>query len=247
MVEAELRALIAASAQHDPQIKVDVHRLLLAEPLTPQPGTERIAAAIQRHAEEILGVDVPMTGVPLYTDARHYAAAGIPIVLYGAGSALDSAKRTRITPTRICGLSDLRAATKIVAMAVADLLGAGVTDLTRSNNCGARSHRTRAASNALAIACFALARRHGVADGDDALARLDKRTKAIGRCAARLGNKTNLETSGWTRAAKRAASGPSPNRASWLQSARGRSDSGRRSRSRCGRTARAASGLSETS
>ena len=24
-------------------------------------------------------------GVPLYTDARHYAAAGIPTVLYGAG------------------------------------------------------------------------------------------------------------------------------------------------------------------
>jgi hypothetical protein len=23
--------------------------------------------------------------VPLYTDARHYAAAGVPIILYGAG------------------------------------------------------------------------------------------------------------------------------------------------------------------
>ncbi len=28
---------------------------------------------------------VEPTGVPLYTDARHYAAAGIPTVLYGAG------------------------------------------------------------------------------------------------------------------------------------------------------------------
>ncbi len=26
-----------------------------------------------------------MQGVPLYTDARHYASAGIPTVLYGAG------------------------------------------------------------------------------------------------------------------------------------------------------------------
>ncbi len=84
-VEAELRALIAASARAHPKVKVDVRQLLLAVPLTPLPGTDRIAAAIKRHAERILGVDVPVSGVPLYTDARHYAAAGIPTVLYGAG------------------------------------------------------------------------------------------------------------------------------------------------------------------
>ena len=122
-VEAELRALIAASAQRDARIKVDVHRLLLAMPLTPQPGTDRIVAAIQRHARQILGVDVPVTGVPLYTDARHYAAAGIPIVLYGAGprSILEANAHNANENLR---LGDLRAATKIVAMTVADLLGA---------------------------------------------------------------------------------------------------------------------------
>jgi acetylornithine deacetylase/succinyl-diaminopimelate desuccinylase-like protein len=120
-VEAELRELIAASAKRNPQIKVEVHQLLLAEPLTPQPGADGIAAAIQRRAKEILEVDVPVTGVPLYTDARHYAAAGIPIVLYGAGprsireaNAHDANENLR--------LDDLRAATKIVALAVADLL-----------------------------------------------------------------------------------------------------------------------------
>ena len=84
-VEAELRELIATSARHNPQIKVEVRQLLSAAPLRPQPGTDRIVAAIQRRAKQILGVDAPVTGVPLYTDARHYAAAGIPIVLYGAG------------------------------------------------------------------------------------------------------------------------------------------------------------------
>lgn len=123
-VEAELRALIAASAAPRPQAKVDVHRLLLAMPLTPQPGADRIVAAIQRHAKDILGVDVPVTGVPLYTDARHYAAAGIPIVLYGAGprSILEANAHNANENLR---LNDLRAATKIVAMTVADLLGAG--------------------------------------------------------------------------------------------------------------------------
>ena len=121
VVEAELRALIAASAKHDPQIKVEVRRLLLAEPLTPRPGTERIAAAIQRRAEEVLRVDVPIAGVPLYTDARHYAAAGIPIVLYGAGPRSIGEANAHNANENL-RLDDLRAATKIVAMAVADLL-----------------------------------------------------------------------------------------------------------------------------
>ena len=120
VVEAELRALIAAAAQRHPCIKVDVRRLLMAEPLKPQPGTERIVAAIARHAKRILGVEVPATGVPLYTDARHYAAAGVPVVLYGAGprSLLEANAHNADENLR---LEDLRAATKIVALAVADL------------------------------------------------------------------------------------------------------------------------------
>ena len=123
-VEAELHALIAASATRHPQIKADIRRLLLAEPLRPQPGTDRIAAVIGCHAKAILGVDVPVTGVPLYTDARHYAAAGIPIVLYGAGprSILEANAHNADENLR---LNDLRAATKIVALTAADLLGAG--------------------------------------------------------------------------------------------------------------------------
>ncbi|HKA81274.1 MAG TPA: ArgE/DapE family deacylase [Xanthobacteraceae bacterium] len=123
-VEAALRELIAAAAKQRPQVKVAISRLLLAMPLTPQPGADRIVAAIQRHARQVLGVDVPVTGVPLYTDARHYAAAGIPVVLYGAGprSILEANAHNANENLR---LNDLRAATKIVAMTVADLLGSG--------------------------------------------------------------------------------------------------------------------------
>ena len=123
-VEADLRRLIAASVQRHSRITLDVRRLLLAEPLVPQPGTDRIATTIQRHAREILGVDAPVTGVPLYTDARHYAAAGIPVVLYGAGprSILEANAHNANENLR---LDDLRAATKIVALAVADLCRGG--------------------------------------------------------------------------------------------------------------------------
>jgi acetylornithine deacetylase/succinyl-diaminopimelate desuccinylase-like protein len=123
-VEAELRALITVAAARHAQIKVDVHRLLLAQALRPQPGTDRITAVIERYAKAILGVDVPVMGVPLYTDARHYAAAGIPIVLYGAGprSILEANAHNADENLR---LNDLRAATKIVALTVADLLRTG--------------------------------------------------------------------------------------------------------------------------
>ena len=121
--EADLRQVIAAAAQLRPQVKVEVQRLVMAMPLAPQPGVERIVAAIQRHAKAILGVDVPVNGVPLYTDARHYSAAGIPIVLYGAGprSILEANGHNANENLR---LNDLFAATKIVALSVAELLGA---------------------------------------------------------------------------------------------------------------------------
>lgn len=119
-VEAQLRELIANAAARIPSVKVDVTQILLASPLVPQPGTERITAAIQGHAKRILGVDVPVTGVPLYTDARHYAARGIPIALYGAGprTLLEANAHNADEQLR---LNDLRAATKVVALAVADL------------------------------------------------------------------------------------------------------------------------------
>jgi acetylornithine deacetylase/succinyl-diaminopimelate desuccinylase-like protein len=121
--EADLRALILAATKGREPIKADVRRILLAMPLTPQPGAERIAAAIQHHAKDILGVDVAVTGVPLYTDARHYAAHGIPVVLYGAGprSILEANAHNANESLR---LNDLSAATKIVALAVAELCGA---------------------------------------------------------------------------------------------------------------------------
>jgi acetylornithine deacetylase/succinyl-diaminopimelate desuccinylase-like protein len=120
-VEAELRERIAVAARRFSGTVVDIKRILLAAPLAPVPGSERIVGAIQRHARRVLGVGVPTTGVPLYTDARHYAARGIPVVLYGAGprtlreaSAHNADENLR--------LHDLRAATTIVALAVADLL-----------------------------------------------------------------------------------------------------------------------------
>ena len=121
-VEAGLRALIAETAAAYSGIRVEIKQILLATPLVPQPGWERLAKALGRSASAILRVEIPVNGVPLYTDARHYAARGIPSVLYGAGprTLLEANAHNADENLR---LSDLRAATKIVALAAAEICG----------------------------------------------------------------------------------------------------------------------------
>ena len=122
-VEAALVALIEAAAPETAGIEIECRRRLLAEPLRPLPGVERLVEAIRAPAEAVLGAPVPATGVPLYTDARHYAAAGIPIVLYGAGPRTLADGNVNAIDEHI-RLDDLRAATKIIAEALQTLLAA---------------------------------------------------------------------------------------------------------------------------
>jgi acetylornithine deacetylase/succinyl-diaminopimelate desuccinylase family protein len=123
-VEKELRSLIAQAAKPYRGIKVETKTVLYAEPLQPQPGWERLSDALRRHAARILRTKIPVKGVPLYTDARHYAAKKIPIVLYGAGprTILEANAHNANENLR---LNDLKAATKIVALAVRDVLMEG--------------------------------------------------------------------------------------------------------------------------
>src|SRR5690606_28697479 len=73
-----------AAAEAD-GIGVEIERVLLAAPLRQLEGAETLIGPIRRHAREMLGEDIPVQGVPLYTDARLYAEAGIPTISYGAG------------------------------------------------------------------------------------------------------------------------------------------------------------------
>ena len=101
-----------------------VRRILLAAPLLPIAGQERLVAAIVRSAREVLGEDHRPHGVPLYTDARHYSAAGVPTVLYGAGPrTLAEANGHRADEN--LRLDDLHRATEVVALALHDLLTDG--------------------------------------------------------------------------------------------------------------------------
>lgn len=125
-IERELTQWLQQQAATLPGIKLHVRRILLAPPLVPLPGQATLVAAVQRHAHAILGETPPVTGVPIYTDARWYAARGIPTVLYGAGPrSLLEANGHRADERLV--LEDLRRATQVVARVLADLLQSPTT------------------------------------------------------------------------------------------------------------------------
>jgi succinyl-diaminopimelate desuccinylase len=122
-VEAEVRALIErAVAAHDPRVRVEIKRLLLAQALPPQSGNAALVRAIQRHAGEVFGETPPEVGTPLYTDARLYGAHGVPAVIYGAGPRTVLESNAKRADEHLV-LDDLRRATKVIARTLADLLG----------------------------------------------------------------------------------------------------------------------------
>ena len=120
-VEAALRSVIEASARRYPGVGLELRRLLLAQPLRELAGQEKLVEALQRHGARVFGEPITAGAVPLYTDARHYAAAGIPVVLYGAGPRTIEESNAKRADENVA-LEDLRRATRVVAAALADLL-----------------------------------------------------------------------------------------------------------------------------
>jgi succinyl-diaminopimelate desuccinylase len=119
--EADLRALIEREAAASPGIACTLRRILLATPFVPMPGQERLIGAIQQAAASIMDEPVGTKGVPIYTDARLYSAAGIPTVLYGAGPRTLLEANGHRADEKL-KLDDLDKATRVVALALADLL-----------------------------------------------------------------------------------------------------------------------------
>jgi succinyl-diaminopimelate desuccinylase len=120
-VLAEMEREIGAAARGFPHCRVTIRPILRAAPLQRQEGAAPLIAALARHAGAVFGVRVPEAAVPLYTDARHYAEAGIPVALYGAGPRTLEEANAHRADERL-RLDDLHKATDVVARALADML-----------------------------------------------------------------------------------------------------------------------------
>ncbi|MFC7288744.1 M20/M25/M40 family metallo-hydrolase [Herminiimonas glaciei] len=84
-VEAELRAVIENALQGMPGIRGEVKRILLASPFKPVGDAARLRDIVCAEGSAALDEAVTPIGVPLYSDARLYAEAGVATVMYGAG------------------------------------------------------------------------------------------------------------------------------------------------------------------
>ena len=120
-VEHALTCVIDEAAAAFPDARVRVERILLAEPLRPSPDGGRLIEHLCRRASQVFGEPIGVTGSPLYTDARHYAAKGIPVVLYGAGPRTIEDANAHRADERL-RLEDLQRATEVIALTLYDLL-----------------------------------------------------------------------------------------------------------------------------
>jgi succinyl-diaminopimelate desuccinylase len=120
-VEAGLIRDIKQAAATVSGISVEIKRILSAEPLVPSPGATGMTERLCARASERFGEPITVKGVPLYTDARHYAAVGVPIILYGAGPRTIEQANAHRADERL-ELADLRRATEAMALTIFDML-----------------------------------------------------------------------------------------------------------------------------
>ncbi len=121
-VEAALHQVMRDAVADSPGITVDIKRMLMANALKPLDGNKPLVDALCGHASKVFGEPIEASGTPLYTDARLFCEQGIPAVLFGCGPRTVLESNAKRADEHI-DLEDLRRATKVVARALADLLG----------------------------------------------------------------------------------------------------------------------------
>jgi acetylornithine deacetylase/succinyl-diaminopimelate desuccinylase-like protein len=120
-VEAELRAIITRAMQDLPGIRCEIERILLASPFKPVGDAARLRDVVCTQASEALGEIVTPIGVPLYSDARLYAEAGVATVMYGAGPRTLLEANGHRADEKV-PLATLAVATKAIAWSLCELL-----------------------------------------------------------------------------------------------------------------------------
>ncbi|WP_053362589.1 ArgE/DapE family deacylase [Bacillus sp. FJAT-27251] len=120
-VETEIRQLIEGAIKKYDGIKVEFKRILLVKSFKPAPEDSPLIQKLSANWKELMEDELEIHGVPLYTDARHFAESGIPVVLFGVGprNLLEANGHRADEHVRI---EDLLKATKIVALTLYDLL-----------------------------------------------------------------------------------------------------------------------------
>ncbi|WP_237179117.1 ArgE/DapE family deacylase [Paenibacillus sp. MMS18-CY102] len=118
--ERELVKRLEEAAEQYPGVTIEIRRILLALPFGPVPESSPLIGALQHNASQLLGERLPIEGVPLYADARHFYEAGIPAVMFGAGPRTLAEANGHRADEHV-ELADVSAAVRIVALSLYDL------------------------------------------------------------------------------------------------------------------------------
>lgn len=120
-VQSELTNLIGHAVVSVPGVVCKVRRRRLLPAVVPGTATAPLIACL-RDAVENLGEPRPdVYGTAYETPAREFAAAGVPVAMYGAGRA-ESAGRTAVHADESVELDTIRVATEALSLALANLL-----------------------------------------------------------------------------------------------------------------------------
>ena len=121
-VEHELEVLVREAIESYEGIQVAIEPLLKVPTFGPtSEDTTLIQKLSENWRELFVGETLKIGGVPLYSDARHYANQGIPTVMFGVGPKVMQEANSYQANEHI-EIVDLLQATKIIALTLFDLL-----------------------------------------------------------------------------------------------------------------------------
>ena len=122
-VEKQLTNLIGSTIAKMPGTRCRIRRAALIPAMGSSNDTEALTGVLHKRLQSKIGNAGEPYGIAYEHEGRHYAAAGVPTVMYGAGP-IDTVEAALHGPDEHLLLDDLRVATEVLALSAMDLLSA---------------------------------------------------------------------------------------------------------------------------
>jgi len=102
-------------------VRVQFEATLVAAAMRPTSSQRILAETVRAEASRVLNTPVATSGVPIFTDARWFAGAGIPTVMFGVGYP-DPAEGNGHGPDENAGVAEIEATARIMARVMLRIL-----------------------------------------------------------------------------------------------------------------------------
>ncbi|MBT6096421.1 MAG: M20/M25/M40 family metallo-hydrolase [Rhodospirillaceae bacterium] len=128
-VESEVTNIIGRAAAPIQGVVCRVRRRRLLHAVVPGDEVSKLRDLISAVCEQVTEERPAVYGAAFETSARDFAAADVPVVMYGAGS-VGATGHMATRPDEALVLDDLRVATEVLANAIIELLGGQASSST---------------------------------------------------------------------------------------------------------------------